>query len=149
MVERVKFLPINVDYKTYNRIIRVTTRDDGGASDLIVSKDLYLEKLFEKNEFIRLKCDKYYADIKVKTWFMEDQTIVISFGALIDYSKAVIFPKDIKVEPIKSSYFKAPKEPKKVAQSEPKKKVIVKVKTVIEVSKEEIVKKVYIQLPLF
>lgn len=91
MVEKVKFLQIEVNHKTYNRIVRVTTRNDGGTSDLIVEKEQYLEKLFERFEFVRIKCDEHYADIKVSTWKMEDQTIVISFGVLIDYSKAVIF----------------------------------------------------------
>jgi hypothetical protein len=91
MIEKVVFIPIDVDHKTYNRIIRVTTRGDGGTSDLIVEKEIYLKPLFQKFEFVRLKCDGYYADIKVTTWKMEDQTIVISFGNLLDYNKAVIF----------------------------------------------------------
>lgn len=91
MVEKVKFLQIEVNHKTYNRIIRVSTRGDGGTSDLIVEKEVYLKKLFEKNEFIRLRCEGHYADLKIHVWKAEDSTIVISFGDLIDYSKAVIF----------------------------------------------------------
>lgn len=96
MVEKVKFIQIDVDYKTYNRIVRVTTRNDGGTSDLIVEKKVYLERLWEKNEFLRLRCGEHYADLNIKSWLMEGQTIVIHFGNLIDYSKAVIFPSQAK-----------------------------------------------------
>jgi len=91
MVERVKFLQIDVDYKTYNRIVRVTTRNDGGTSDLIISID-FRKQLFEPNEFLRLRCGEHYADLKISKFEEESKTIVVHFGTLIDHSKAVISP---------------------------------------------------------
>lgn len=93
----VRFLKIKVDYKSYNRIIRVIVRTDagtnnGGNADLIIPK-IYLKKMFEPNEFIRITCENCYADIKIHHWRLIKENIIIHFGELIDYNKFVIIKK--------------------------------------------------------
>lgn len=94
MIERAKFLQVDVDVKTYNRILRVIERLNagtfsGGTSDLVLPSP-YLDKLMSGNDFLRIKCMEYYADLKISTWRSRGEFVVVSFSGLIDYNRFVI-----------------------------------------------------------
>lgn len=87
-----RFFEIEIDASTYNRVIRVATRQDGGTSDILISRD-HLKLLSQPNNFIRIRCGEYYADFKEESFIVKKDSIKISFGELIDHNKAVIFTK--------------------------------------------------------
>jgi len=100
-VEKVKYLTVFIDVKTYNRIVRVVTVNDGGTSDIEVSK-WFLKRLEQENDFARLKCDKYYIDIHIKSFKLKDTgAINICFGSVIDSNNlSRIIVKQVKqIEP--------------------------------------------------
>jgi len=82
-IQKVRYVSIEIDVKTYNRIVRVHKVNDGGTSDIQVSK-WFLKRLNQDNDFVRLKCDKYYIDIKLKKFILIDKLITLSFGDIID-----------------------------------------------------------------
>jgi hypothetical protein len=82
-IQKVRYVSIQIDVKTYNRIVRVEKVKDGGTSDIQVSK-WFLKRLNQDNDFVRLKCDKYYIDIKLKKFILIENLITISFGDIID-----------------------------------------------------------------
>lgn len=82
-ITKVKYISIQIDVKTYNRIVRVEKVKDGGTSDLTINK-WFLKRLNQHNDFVRLKCMEYYIDIKLKKFIFKDNQITISFGEIID-----------------------------------------------------------------
>lgn len=82
-IQKVKYISIQIDVKTYNRIVRVSTVNDGGTSDIQVSK-WFLKRLNQDNDFVRLKCEQYYIDIKLKKFAQIENFIKLSFGEIID-----------------------------------------------------------------
>jgi hypothetical protein len=88
-----RFFEIDVDAKTYNRVVRVATRKDGGTSDIIITKE-HIKLLIQPNKFIRVRCGEYYADFKEDTFIIKKDSIKICFGEIIDHNKAVIFTKE-------------------------------------------------------
>lgn len=88
-VERVKFLSINIDIKTFDRLIRTHKKQGYKINGVpeIQTPLHYKEKLEQEHEFIRLKCHLYYLDFKVREWKAGEHTITIFFGELIDCNK--------------------------------------------------------------
>lgn len=82
-IQKVKYVSIQIDVKTYNRIVRVETVKDGGTSDIQINK-WFLKRLNQNNDFVRLKCMEYYIDIKLKKFILKDNQITLSFGEIID-----------------------------------------------------------------
>jgi hypothetical protein len=110
-VEPVKFLSINIDVKTFDRLIRIKKgRGYSGVPSLVIPNH-YHQKLIEENEFVRLKCHRYYLDFKILEWeeknnnnfsefiklrekrnqyyfdFSNTTVILISFGDLLDCNR--------------------------------------------------------------
>lgn len=84
-IKPVKYISIDVNEKTYYRVARVISVCDGGNSDIKVNK-FFEKRLNEENEFARLKFGEYYMDIKIKSFKLIGEEIVISFGEIIDYN---------------------------------------------------------------
>lgn len=86
-VVKAKFLTINIDVKTFDRLIRITKKQ-GYTGIPSLEQPLHLkEKLEESNEFVRVKCHLYYLDFKVVQWVANEHTVTIVFGELIDCNK--------------------------------------------------------------
>ena len=84
----VKYLSIDIDVKTYNRIIRFYVHNEEsniGISDLVISTD-YWDQVCRPNEFVRIKCNEHYADLTLLGFRKNDKMIVLKFDKLIDYS---------------------------------------------------------------
>lgn len=82
-IQKVKYVSVQIDVKTYNRIVRVEKVKDGGTSDIVISR-WFLKRLNQDNDFVRLKCDEYYIDIKLKKFILINNQITLSFGEIID-----------------------------------------------------------------
>lgn len=82
-IQKVRYVSIQIDVKTYNRIVRVEKVKDGGTSDIQINK-WFLKRLNQDNDFVRLKCDEYYIDIKIKKFVLINNQITLSFGDIID-----------------------------------------------------------------
>lgn len=94
-IQKSRFININIDIKTYNRVVRVMTVGDGGTSDIEINK-WFLKRLEQDNEFVRLKCLEYYIDVKIHSFKEIDKkiksdtgtritrVIIVSLGDIID-----------------------------------------------------------------
>ncbi|MES3018154.1 MAG: hypothetical protein V4721_10255 [Bacteroidota bacterium] len=92
-IQPVRYLSVEIDIKTYNRVARVSTVGDGGTSDIEVNK-WFLKRLNQNNEFVRLRCDKYYIDITIASFKLSGSIITISLGKIIDSNNlSRIIPK--------------------------------------------------------
>ncbi len=91
-VTPVRYISIDIDVKTYNRVIRFITVGEG-KSDIKVNK-FFIKRLEQPNEFIRLKCGEYYMDIKLKSFKPINNIIIICFGELIDCNKGSYIHKN-------------------------------------------------------
>ncbi len=85
------YISIDIDIKTYNRIIRFITIGVG-KSDIKVSK-FFDKSLQRPNEFARLKCGKYYMDVKIKNFAPINNVIIITFYNLIDTNKRTVIDR--------------------------------------------------------
>lgn len=92
MINPVKYLLIPIDVKSFNRIIRFIKKSEGRNSDLEVSND-YFQKICEPNEFVRLKYEEFYIDIKLLKFRKNDKCITLSFGNIIDYNRTKFLTK--------------------------------------------------------
>lgn len=90
----VLYLAIEIDNRQFNRIIRFATKGVGANSNLEVTKDIdyILEKLYEPNEFIRLKHKHYYMDLTLKRFFAKKDSLIIIFDKIIDYNTNRFIP---------------------------------------------------------
>ncbi len=98
MIKPVKFLKIEIDQRTYNRIIRFVTKSVGGTSDLYFMcdksiADKFKQRLNEPNEFIRLKHADYYIDLTIDKFKITNFHITISFGKALDFNRTRFIPK--------------------------------------------------------
>ena len=94
-VEKVKFISINIDVKTFDRLIRITKKQ-GYTGVPSISTPIHLkEQLQEPNEFIRIKCHLYYLDFKVIEWKEQNNVIVIFFGELVDCNKGSMINRKV------------------------------------------------------
>jgi hypothetical protein len=86
-IKTVTYLGIHIDVKSFYRINRLFTKNVGGDSVLIIPIS-YLDQLQRPNEFIRLKFEDYYMDLKLKKFIVNDSTIKLEFSEIIDYNIA-------------------------------------------------------------
>lgn len=98
MITPVKFIKIEIDQRTYNRIIRFVTKSVGGTSDLYFMCDKrmaakFRKRLQEPNEFIRLVHEEYYIDLTLDKFVIKNYYITISFGKALDFNRTRFIPK--------------------------------------------------------
>lgn len=105
MIIPVKYLPINIEAKEFNRIIRFLIKSQGANAELklLLSDFIKIYDPKEKYEFVRLKYNEYYIDTKLdklisKTetfprYFGKVDTITLYFGKVIDYNHIRPIPK--------------------------------------------------------
>ena len=98
MIRPVKFIKIEIDQRTYNRIIRFVTKSVGGTSDLYFMCDKQIASKFKKrlsepNEFIRLVHEDYYIDLTMEKFTIKNYYITISFGKALDFNRTRFIPK--------------------------------------------------------
>lgn len=92
----VLYLAIEIDNKQFNRIIRFATKSVGANSNLEVKNniDQILSRLYEPNEFIRLKCQTYYIDLTLKKFLAQGDSLIIIFDKIIDYNRNKFIPNE-------------------------------------------------------
>lgn len=84
-----KHLSINIDVKTFNRIMATAKKRGLYNGDPSLKVNIsYWPRLSEPNEFIRLKCHLFYMDFKMISYIEIKGMIEITFGELIDYNHA-------------------------------------------------------------
>lgn len=89
MIIPVKFILINLDTKTFNRILRFIRCNEGGGTDIKLSIEDFFTKCTPgiSYEFIRLKHGEYYIDIKLIRLVHSLNFVTLSFGKVIDYNR--------------------------------------------------------------
>lgn len=95
MIVPVKYLAIEIDSRTFNRIIRFIVKSVGGNSDLKMSIEEF-NKVYVPDtdyEFVRLKHEDYYIDIKLSKLSPCLDFVTLSFGPVIDYNRTHFISK--------------------------------------------------------
>lgn len=91
MIIPVKYLHIPIDARTFNRIIRFVVQNVGGTSDLTITVDFFYSLCKPGDntvyEFVRLKHEDFYIDLRLDKFTVNRDNIILSFGKVIDYNR--------------------------------------------------------------
>lgn len=94
MIERVKYLSIELDIKQFNSVTRFIRCQEGAGTCVRIKlekfKEIYSLKVFY--EFVRLKNGEYYVDIKLIKITCQVDVVTLIFGKAIDYNRLRFIP---------------------------------------------------------
>lgn len=94
MIVPVKYLPIDLDTKQFNSVLRFIRCQEGAGTCVKLSLDKFKEIYCPRTsyQFVRLKNGEYYVDIKLIKITCQSDVVTLVFGKALDYNRLRFIP---------------------------------------------------------